>query len=46
MSGFEWLVAGDYLPPSGIAVYKNRRKAPHLLAFPIGEGGRYENIVI
>ena len=26
-------------PLSGIALYKNRRKAPHLLAFPIGEGG-------
>ena len=41
MSGWdEWFrVAGDYLPPSGIAVYKNRRKAPHLLAFPLGEGG-------
>ena len=32
-------MAGDCLLPSGIAVYKNRRKAPHLLAFPIGEGG-------
>ena len=41
MSGWdEWFrVAGDYLPPSGIAVYKNRRKAPHLLAFLLGEGG-------
>ena len=27
-------MTSDYLPPSGIAVYKNRRKAPHLLAFP------------
>ena len=26
-------------PLSGIALYKNRRKAPHFLAFPIGEGG-------
>ena len=30
---------GDPILPSGIALYKNRRKAPHLLAFPLGEGG-------
>ena len=27
------------IPLSSIALYKNRREASHLLAFPIGEGG-------
>ena len=41
MSGFQWLVAGDDVQPSGIALYKNRRKAPYLLAFPpLGKGDR------